>query len=445
MSRLRYRFAPVLVWMLVPILHAQEKAPSPWLIDRSLTVSPRTAPVPALKYRLSPLKSDLKEGNAAPIYLRLVHEQNDASRKYWSETPRPWNLLPVDKIPLEEARKFLDARRDMLRQFEIGARRRTVDWNYTLDEGNIISILLPDAQVMRQYVPMLVLQIRVALAEGDFAKAAHHMETGFAFSQHVGDGPFLINSLVGIALAAQFTGTIADLIERSDAPNFYWAIATLPHPFIDMRRALDQEYRTFEGMYPELADVEREQSAEHWNATLRRIRMDLRGLATERDKLPDWYPKNCAGGSRRKIPRFRGSSQVCSSDPEALRRKSRVHAGRPGVAALHCGNIPRRSRCLLRGLLSPIPTSPNPVYIGREAAPRFAEFGRTRACSHAPSSIEQSQIGTDADRTKPGRSAIGQSATNVCCRSRWQATRQTGRRDGSSCSQRSRHWSAVRV
>ena len=77
--------------------------------------------MPALKYRLSPLKSDLKEGNAAPIYLRLVHEQNDASRKYWSETPRPWNLLPVDKIPLEEARKFLDARRYMLRQFEIRA------------------------------------------------------------------------------------------------------------------------------------------------------------------------------------------------------------------------------------------------------------------------------------------------------------------------------------
>jgi hypothetical protein len=44
----------------------------------------------------------LKEGNAVPIYLRLNHEQSDASRKYWSETPKPWNELPVDKVPLDE-------------------------------------------------------------------------------------------------------------------------------------------------------------------------------------------------------------------------------------------------------------------------------------------------------------------------------------------------------
>ncbi len=57
--------------------------------------------MPALKYRLLPLNSELKEGNAVPIYLRLVHEQNDATRKYWTETPKPWNGMPVDKIPLD--------------------------------------------------------------------------------------------------------------------------------------------------------------------------------------------------------------------------------------------------------------------------------------------------------------------------------------------------------
>jgi hypothetical protein len=295
MLRLRYWSVPILLLLPASLVLSQEKkAPSPWFVDRELTLTPKSPPTPALKYRLMPLKSDLKEGNAAPIYLRLVHEQNDDSRKYRSETPRPWNLLPIDKIPLDEAHKFLKKQDYALRQFELGARRKSVDWAYTLDVDSIISLLLPDAQVMRSYVPMLVLQIRVAIAEGDYVKAAHNMETGFAFSQHVGGGPFLINSLVGIALGLQFTTTIADLIERPDAPNFYWAIATLPRPLIDLRTALDQEYKVLETEFRELADLEREYTAAKWDAILRRLRTDLRKFANNDEKLPDWFPKNFA-------------------------------------------------------------------------------------------------------------------------------------------------------
>ena len=180
MIRLRQWSALLLPIMLAPALQAQDKPTSPWAIDRSLSVSPQSAPVLALKYRLLPLNSELKEGNAVPIYLRLVHEQNDATRKYWTETPKPWNGMPVDKIPLDEARRFLQDHRRLLRQFDLGARRRTAEWNYTLDEGNFIGILMPDTQQMRNYAPMLILQARVAIAEGDFARAAHHLETGFA-------------------------------------------------------------------------------------------------------------------------------------------------------------------------------------------------------------------------------------------------------------------------
>ncbi len=78
---------------------------------------------------------------------------------------------------------------------------------------------MPDTMQMRNYAPMLILQARVAIAEGDFARAVHHLETGFAVSRQVGEGPFLINSLVAIALASQFAGTVADLVERPGAPN----------------------------------------------------------------------------------------------------------------------------------------------------------------------------------------------------------------------------------
>jgi hypothetical protein len=283
--------------LLAPALRAQDKPKpdkpaSPWAIDRALSVAPQGAPVPALKYRLLPLSSTLKEGNAVPIYLRLVHEQSDATRKYWTETPKPWNLQPVDKIPLGEARKFLQKHRYLLRQLEVGARRRTVEWDYTLEEPDPISLLLPDVQWMRNYPPIIILQARLALAEGNFTAAAHHLETGFAFARHVGEGPTLINKLVGFTIAMGFASAVADFVERADAPNLYWALTALPRPLIDQRRSLEWEYRVVELQIPELDDLDRERSAEQWDDALRRVRTHLRGLS----KGEKFFPKDCAPG-----------------------------------------------------------------------------------------------------------------------------------------------------
>jgi hypothetical protein len=298
MIRLRYWSALICLVIPAPEAWAQDKPASPWGVDRSLNVSPQTAPVPALEYRLLPLKSELKEGNAVPIYLRVAHEQNDAARKYWSETPVPWNAMPVESIPLEQARKFLESHRRLLRQFELGARRRTAEWNYTLDDGNPIEMLMPDIQQMRNYVPMLVLQVRVALADGDFNRAVHQLETCFAMSRHVGEGPVLVSSLVAVALASQFTGAVADFVERPGAPNLYWALAALPRPLIDLSRAKDVEFQFIEMVLPELADLNRERTAEQWDGVLRHIRTELRGLSVgaEPSTLPDWYPKDSAPG-----------------------------------------------------------------------------------------------------------------------------------------------------
>jgi hypothetical protein len=299
MIRLRPWSALILAVLLTPALRAEDKPAAPWAVDRTLLVSPQGAPVPVLKYRLLPLSSELREGNAAPIYLRLAHERSDAERKSWTETPAPWNLLSVDKVPVAEARKFLEDHRYLLHQLELGARRRTIEWDYTLDAGNPIGLLLPDLQWLRNYAPMLILQARVALARGDFPAAAHHLQTGFAFSRHVADGPTLIHKMIGFGLVGQFAGTVADFIERPDAPNLYWALTALPRPLIDPRDSTEWEYRMVEMQIPVLADLERERTPEQWDGVLRRVRTELRliaGLTSEggKQKLPDWLPKDCA-------------------------------------------------------------------------------------------------------------------------------------------------------
>jgi hypothetical protein len=307
MTHLRQYSVLVVILALTSVLRADDKPPaadkpaSPWAIDQSVSIAPQAAPMPALKYRLLPGSWELKDGNAVPIYLRLTHEQSDASRKYFTETPKQWNALPLDKIPTEEARKFLQDHHYLLRQLEVGARRRTAEWNYTLDEPNPIGLLLPDMQWMRNYTPMLILQARVALAQGDFSAAAHHLETGFAFSQHVAEGPTLINSLVGYAIASEFVGAATEFIQRTDAPNLYWALTALPRPLIDLRPGFGFEYQTFEKQFPELGDLDRERTAEQWESLLQRTRTEMREVALEPaegspGKLPDWFPKDCAPG-----------------------------------------------------------------------------------------------------------------------------------------------------
>ena len=109
MTWLRRWSAPsfLVIVSLTGFVAANDAKPQPeekWLIDRTLTLSPQPEPRPALEYRLFPLASDRKDGNAVPIYLRLNFEQNDAARRDWSETPQKWNEAPIDEFRSKKPR-----------------------------------------------------------------------------------------------------------------------------------------------------------------------------------------------------------------------------------------------------------------------------------------------------------------------------------------------------
>jgi hypothetical protein len=311
MIRPRRCFAFIFAVLLAPVLQAQEKRE--WAVDRSLTVSPARDVLPALKYRLLPPSWDLREGNAVPIYLRLSHEQNSDTRKYWTETPQSWNDLPIDQIPLEDARKFLKSYRYMLRQLELGTRRRTADWNYTTEEPHPIGLLLPDCQTVRTYVPMLILQARVALAASDFSKAVYDLQTSFAFCRQFAEGPTLIHSVIAVAIANEVVEAVADFVERPDSPNLYWALTALPQPFVDLQKGLAFEYRTVEGEFPDLSSLDRERTPEEWDNVVRSLRTSLRALAkegAEPGRTPAWFPKdfdpNASPAKSPELPEARG-------------------------------------------------------------------------------------------------------------------------------------------
>jgi hypothetical protein len=285
-----------------PEKKAGDKPAPKWLIDRAVTVSPAPEPVPALTYRLYPPTTDRKEGNAVPIYLRFAHERSDARRNDLREKPPEWNKLPLDKLPLVEVKKFLGTYRYNLKQLDLGARRKTADWNYTLDAGDPIGILLPDAQEMRMHAPILVLKARVEIAEGRFGDAVRTLETGFSFSQQVGDGPFLINSLVGIACGSLMANCLTELLEQPKAPNLYWALAVMPRPLIDVRKASEIEQKMLELQFPDLADLDRPRSAEQWDSTLRNVRKEIERISKLDKDFKSPKPGNASTDPASKSP-----------------------------------------------------------------------------------------------------------------------------------------------
>ena len=68
----------------------------------------------------------------------------------------------------------------------------------------------------------------------------------------IGNGPFVVQNLVGTSLARRTFRELEKLIQAPAAPNLYWALTTLPHPLLDMRRSLQMEMDAVYASLPEL-------------------------------------------------------------------------------------------------------------------------------------------------------------------------------------------------
>lgn len=236
-----------------------------------LTIRPAGQPSPALKYRIVPERRKLVPGNAAIFYHRaiqmLTEAQNNqrlqmqAAGKAAQESPEMkiagWGSGPLDRIPRDEARAQLDLYHNSLREVELGAQRATCDWEFDLrTEG--FELLLPEVQAMRSLARLVILRARLAVLDGKTDEALHWLQVGFVMARHVGEGPTLIQSLVGVAISSLMGRGLEDLIQQPGTPSLYWALANRARPLIDLTNALEAEGTTLERMMPGLAELDTE-------------------------------------------------------------------------------------------------------------------------------------------------------------------------------------------
>jgi hypothetical protein len=297
-------------------------APQPYVI--TLTVSATPAPRPVLKYELMPRLRDRVPGNAALDYHRAYLLKPQWPRdlmesKALQDKLIAWEETPVDKLPVAEIRKYLATYNETFRALENASKCERCDWELgrTLKTENI-SMLLPEVQAQRELARFVVMRLRCDLAENKFEDAAHDLQQLFRLAKDVGEGPTLIQMLVGLALANISLGGVDQFIQRPNAPNLYWALTTLPRPFMDPRLAIEGEAILFDSMFPNLKELEKGPvSAERANLVLE----DMLRL----------IPK--LGGSSEPAEEITGISKIGLAGYIALNapqaRKELIELGRP--------------------------------------------------------------------------------------------------------------------
>ncbi len=234
-----------------------------------LTISGAPEPIPALQYRLFPKLSELKPGNAAMDWFKLVAmipTDDDIRTRLDLNEGDPDNMdlinMPFDKFKneyLDYAEKYYKISNwDFLRH---AALREECNWQDPFEDG--ISMLLPSLSDFKRVAKYIALEARVEIAKGNYETALRLLSYNYSLAKDLSKGKTLIQHLVGISIAYLSCNVIKDIISQPDSPNLYWALKLLPSPFIDMHMAYESEMELWLQSY--VSDIDNILSVEQAN------------------------------------------------------------------------------------------------------------------------------------------------------------------------------------
>ena len=254
---------------------------------------------PALRYQLLPPFLERRPGNAAVWWNRLPAERTGLFNLLFKEGGLWEKIEKGMEIPIGDPQEKALRGKESEIEGAVGtlyadmaraARFESCDWQLPLREGNFIAIPLPDAQQMRTWARLLVAKAHLEIAEGKYDEAVATLQTGFALGRHVAQGQTIVNGLIGSAIAWQMMKQVEQFIQQPDAPNLYWALATLPRPLIDYRPGYEAESNLLFLQFPELKDLEKKDlSADQWRDLFCKLAHDVEQLR-KLFGLPDVRP-----------------------------------------------------------------------------------------------------------------------------------------------------------
>jgi len=295
---------PLGVALAQPAAAAQVTAPDPQqpaVVE--LLVAPAAEPRPALKYILLPTPSERTPGNAAQHYYRAILLQKQHPKEIWKEYADKQLLWlaasPDDAATKAELARWLGSQRQILDEIKAGAFREYCDWDFRLQDlrgTDLITFLLPEIQECRNLARTLQLQARFELMDGRPDDAFQTLRSGYQLARDTAQPPYLISGLVGVAIGNIMNEELLQLIRHSDA-NYYWALAALPEPLVDLRPAMQFEMNMPLQMFPFLKDAETaERSPDEWRRAMVECLDGLDDIDGGSNRAEDWQVELITAG-----------------------------------------------------------------------------------------------------------------------------------------------------
>jgi hypothetical protein len=206
-------------------LFAQEES----TIRRQLKLSPQPAKDAAAIYHLLPSEEEQEPGNAVPVLLRIIQEQQPFMKDVYPKLNEYAEMDVADP-------KLHELRYDSFAKQIIRAGSMSfADWEYPLRSDRPGLILLPDLQSQRQLVVRgMTAWIKQRLSKEETTEALHGIQAQLGVGRHCAATPIIICHLVGLSIANSAFDNLELAIQVDDMPNMYWALAALPPTLQDL-------------------------------------------------------------------------------------------------------------------------------------------------------------------------------------------------------------------
>jgi hypothetical protein len=241
-----------------------------WLIR--LSVHPMAAPRPALRYQLLPELRDMEPGNPIQSYLAcyLDHAAFFGEGAYKrQEKLRQASLQDLAAMHLG------DYGAPVLRLADRAARMDSPDWQALLKvKSEVFGLPLPEVEALRSLMTALQVRFRIETAECRFDAAVRTAQTMLAIARHMDECPVLRGNLVGSAFALNGITSLEEMLEQPGCPNLYWALTSLPTPFVSPDRGMAGEQMLLEVLMTGL-----DESSPMSEAQMKKLLITLNGSA----------------------------------------------------------------------------------------------------------------------------------------------------------------------
>lgn len=277
-----------------------------WEVPVKLSLTPAAEPSPVFQYRcwISIAQRHPGDVNSNVSRAVVMYLQNPMRDKLDSQYIEIARTLPDTTsgavIPTEalrnQVRDYLESQADVLKQLHYALRLDTIGSNYAVRDMPGFDDPVANFAVvknLRSLAWLLQLESGLAIAEGRYEDALRSLQAGYRLSEFTlrSDGEALVAQLVSLAISGLMTYEVQTMLQQPDAPNLYWALASVPQQELtSTRTAMDGELlmitRTLMPWTVEDIDTESEAQAEERLIDLiSRVRSYMDGPIKETDQI----------------------------------------------------------------------------------------------------------------------------------------------------------------